>query len=145
MSGHGPSSSFFQKKLKILSTSKLRLAFKPIKTIRHSLFSIKSKVSPEKQVYQVPCWDCDRVCVYETIRIRTSTSQEHTQAVTRYDGNNGIAVHVHGNQKHIDSDDATFTSSELLYWKCRVNEAIWIRNCGLTLGHSWLPVLNFLH
>ena len=139
----------------IADPSKLRLTLEPIKTIRHSLSNVKNKVPPEKRqgvANLVPCLDCERDYVGDTGWTVKKHIVEHKQAVRGLDDNSGITIHMNRNQHYIDWDGASITSSEPLYWKCRVKEAIRIRthgrtknlDCGLMLGDSWLSPLNLL-
>ena len=96
----------------------MKLISRTHRTIRQTLVNVKNKISDEKKtsvVYKVPCHDCNQVYVGETsgtIKIRLA---EHKQAVSRFGENNGIAVHVHQQDHHVDWDNARIVENEQLY------------------------------
>ena len=107
-----------------IKTVNLKLITKPHRTIRQTLVNVKNRVPEEKKtgvVYEVPCHDCDHVYTGRTLKKRLA---EHKQAVRRFDEKNGIAVHVHQHDHHIDWESARVVENETFYWKRRVMEAI---------------------
>ena len=125
-----------KKHCKAIPSSKLRLAFKPSRTIRNSLACIKNRIPPEKRkgvVYKIPCQDCDQVYVGEMGRTLKRRIAEHKFAVRKKDEDNGIAVHVSKSKHKIDWENADITGSEPWYWRRRVKEALRIRAHGNTV------------
>jgi hypothetical protein len=69
------------------------------------LMKVKNKIPQDRKkgvVYGIPCCDCDHVYVGETGRTLKVRIAEHKQAVRRFDRKNGIAVHVHDQQHHMN-------------------------------------------
>ena len=93
--------------------------------------------------------DCDHVFVGETGRTLKKRLAEHKQAVRRFNERNGIAVHVHQHDHHIDWESARVVENETFYWRRRLMEAIRINShpstmnldCGLNLSNLWRPFL----
>ena len=142
-----------EKTYKGISVTKLKVVFKPFRTMRQTLMKVKNPVPAEKKkgvVYEIPCWDCDKVYIGETGRTLKKRVSEHKQAVKRFDDKNEIAVHVFKHDHHIAWDEATVSTSETSYWRQSVQEAINIRtkketmnlDCVLTLSNTWLPSLE---
>ena len=136
-----------------IKTVNLKLVTKPHRTIRQTLINVKNRVPEEKRtgvVYEVPCRDCDHVYIGETGRTLKKRLAEHKQAVRRFDEINGIAVHVHQHDHHIDWESARVVGNEMFYWRRRVLEAIKINShpstmnldCGLSLSNLWRPFLT---
>ena len=83
--------------------------------------------------------------VGETGRTLKKRLAEHKQAVRRFDERNGIAVHVHQHDHHIDWESTRVVENETFYWRRRVMEAIGINShpstmnldCGLNLSNPW--------
>ena len=52
-----------------IGPTKLKVVFKPLKTMRQTLMKVKNPVPAEKKkgvVYEIPCWDFSQVYVGET-------------------------------------------------------------------------------
>ena len=136
-----------------IKTVNLKLVTKPHRTIRQTLVNVKNRVPEEKRtgvVYEVPCRDCDHVYIGETGRTLKKRLAEHKLTVRRFDEKNGIAVHVHQHDHHIDWESARVVGNETFYWRRRVLEAIKINShpstinldCGLNLSNLWRPFLT---
>ena len=109
-----------EKTCRSIKTTKLKLAFKPIRTIRQSLVRVKNRVPNKKRkgvVYEIPCCDCDQVYVGETGRTMKKRISEHKQAVRHFDDRNGIAVHAFQYDHQIDWENASIADTEQFYWK----------------------------
>ena len=93
--------------------------------------SIKSRIPPEKMkgvLYEVQCNNCEEVYVGETGRTLKKRISEHKQAVKRCDQKNGIAVLVMRKGHTINWEEVSVKTSETVYWKRRVLEAIRIQD-----------------
>ena len=134
------------KTCKGIGPTKLKVVFKPFRTMRQMLMKVKNPVQAEKKkgvVYEVPCQDCSKLYVGKTGRTLRKRISEHKQAVKRFDDKNGIAAPVFKHNHRIAWDEASVSTS---YWRRRVQEAINIRtkkemmnlDCGLTLSNTWL-------
>jgi len=94
--------------------------------------------------------EMDHVYVGKTGRTLKKWLAEHKQAVRRFDGKNGIAVHVHQHDHNIDWEGARVVENEPFYWRRRILEAIRINShpstmnldCGLHLSNLWRPFLD---
>jgi len=103
-------------------------------------------------MYEVPCHDCDHVYIGKTGRTLKKRLAKHKQAVRRFDEKNGIAVHVHQQDHHIDWEGARVVENESFYWRRQILEAIRINShpstmnldCGLHLSNLWRPFLDNL-
>jgi hypothetical protein len=54
-----------EKECKVIEPEKLKLAFRPNRTMSRTLVQVKNKIPPEKKkgvVYEVQCHDCDDMC-----------------------------------------------------------------------------------
>ena len=134
------------------AATKMKVVFRPHRTMRQMLMKVKNPVPAEKKkgvIYEIPCQDCTQVYVGETGRTLKKCMAEHKQAVKRFDEKNGFAVHVFKHDHRIACDEATITTSETSYRR-RVKEAINIKNrketmnldCRLTLSNTWRPSLE---
>ena len=114
---------------------------------------VKNRIPPEMKkgvVYEVRCNECEEVYVGETGRTLKKRISEHKQAVKRRDQKNGIAVHVMNKGHNINWEGASVKTSEMGYWKRRVQEAIRIQSlpntmnldCGMILSNAWTPALK---
>ena len=119
-----------EKECKVFDPEKLKLAFRPSRTMRQTLVRVKNKIPPEKKkgvVYEVPCQDCGEVYVGETGRTLKKRISEHKQAVKKGDRKNGITVHVMDKGHTINWEEANVRTSETGYWRRRVQKAIKIQ------------------
>ena len=142
-----------ERECRAIGSEKLKLAFRPSRTIRQSLVQVKNRIPPEKKkgvVYEIQCGECEEVYVGETGRTLKKRISEHKQVVKRGDEKNEIAVHVKNKGHTINWEEASIKISETGYWKRRVQEAIRIPrepstmnlDCGLTLSSVWTPALK---
>lgn len=138
---------------KSITSVKVRVVFKPIKTLRHMLLNVKNKVPDQKKkgvVYLIPCRECEEGYVGETGRTLQKRIEEHKTAVRRGDEKNGIAVHVKKTNHTINWAEASVLKSEPQYWRRRVVEAVSIQSrqhtmnldCGLKLQDTWQLALS---
>ena len=80
----------------------------------------------KKDMYKVPCMDCDKSYIGETGRNLKKRIVERKYAVNRKDGKNGIAVHANDHNHRVDWEGAKVLQEELRYWRKRTLEAIHI-------------------
>ena len=95
---------------RILQPYNIRVAHKPITTLRRLLTNVKDKDRPQDRlgaVYKIACSDCDCTYVGETGRNLHTRLTEHKRATKNKDPNNHIAVHHKQTGHTIDWDSAT--------------------------------------
>ena len=105
---------------------KLKTVFRPRKTLRNVLMNVKNRVPDKRRkdsIYEIPCRDCECVCVGETGRMLKKQMLERKLAIWRFDLYNDIAAHVQQKEHHIDWNQAKVVGSEEQYWRRRVAEA----------------------
>ena len=116
-------------------------------TLRQTLMKVKTpRKDMKKDVYEVPCMDCDTSYIGETGRDLHKRIVEHKATVRRKDDKNGIAVHANGHNHQVDWEGAKVLEQEPRYWR-RILEAIHIQkkqhtsnlDCGLAV---WTPFLK---
>ena len=123
------------------------------RTMRQALVRVKNRIPPEKKkdvVYEVQCSKCDEVYVGETGRTLKKRISEHKQGVKRCDQKNVIAVYMMNKGHTINWEEASVKTSEMGYWKRRVQEAIRIQRLpntmnldhGMILSNVWTPALK---
>ena len=81
---------------RILQPLNIRVAHKPITTLRQLLANIKDKDEPRNRqgaVYKINCSDCHASYIGETGRNLTTRLTEHKRATRKGDVNNHIAEH----------------------------------------------------
>ena len=101
-------------------------------------------------MYEVPCQDCGRTYIGETSRSLQERLKVHKYAVKIANMNNSIAAHAWNHQHQVDWDSAKVKMFEQHLWKCKVLEAICIReteennnlDCGLNMNQVWSPLLH---
>ena len=88
----------------------IRVAHKPITTLRRLLTNVKDKDKPEDRqgaVYKIKCCDCQASYIGETDRNLSTRLTEHKRATRNGDANNHIAEHHLQTKHQIDWDSAT--------------------------------------
>ena len=75
-------------------------------------------------VYEILCRDCEHVYVGETKRTRKRRIVEPKQAVKKFDGKNGVAMHANTYHYHINWEEAKMVTVEQSFWRRKVQEAI---------------------
>ena len=81
---------------RILQPYNIRVAHKPITTLRQLLINVKDKDEPNDRqgaVYKIKCCDCQATYIGETGRNLNKRLTEHKQATRNGDLNNNIAEH----------------------------------------------------
>ena len=95
---------------RILRPYNIRVAHKPMFTLRRLLTNIKDKDEPEDRpeaVYKIKCSDCQATYIGETDRNLTTRLNKHKRAAKRGDLNNNIVEHNLKVSHTIDWDSAT--------------------------------------
>ena len=114
----------------ILQTYKIRVAHKPITTLRRLLTNVKDKDKPEDRqgaVYKIKCYDCQASYVGETGRNSSTRLTEHKRATRNGDVNNHIAEHHLKTKPQIDWDSATCITYSMDYYQ-RLTLESWFTN-----------------
>ena len=94
---------------RILQPFNIRVAHKPMITLRQLLTNIKDKDEPRNRqgaVYKINCSDCHAPYIGETSRNLTTRLTEHKRATRKGDVNNHIAEHHRLTNHTIDWDSA---------------------------------------
>ena len=94
---------------RILQPYNIRVAHKPITTLRHLLTNVKDKDEPNNRqgaVYKIKCSDCQASYIGETGRNLKTRLTEHKRATRNGDVNNHIAEHHRLTNHTIDWDSA---------------------------------------
>ena len=94
---------------RILQPFNIRVAHKPITTLRQLLTNIKDRDEPRNRqgaVYKINCSDCHASYIGETGRNLTTRLTEHKRATRKGDVNNHIAEHHRLTNHTIDWDSA---------------------------------------
>ena len=112
----------------ILQPYNIRVAHKPITTLRRLLTNVKDKDKPEDRqgaVYKIKCCDCQASYIGETGRNLSTRLTEHKRATRNGDVNNHIAEHHLQTKHQIDWDSAITYSTDyhqrLTLESCRVH------------------------
>ena len=95
--------------VRILQPYNIRVAHKPITTLRQLLINVKDKDEPNNRqgtVYKIKCCDCQATCIGETGRNLNKRLTEHKRATRNGDLNNNIAEHHLQTNHRIDWDSA---------------------------------------
>ena len=96
---------------RILQPYNIRVAHKPITTLRRLLTNVKDKDTPEDRqgaVYKIKCCDCQASYIGDTGRNLSTRLTEHKRATRKGDVNNHIAEHHLKTKHQIDWDSATW-------------------------------------
>ena len=81
---------------RILQPYNIRVAHKPITTLRHLLTNVKDKDEPNNRqgaIYKIECSDCQASYIGETGRNLNTQLTEHKRATRNGDVNNHISEH----------------------------------------------------
>ena len=116
---------------RILQPYNIRVAHKPITTLRHLLTNVKDRDEPNNRrraVYKIKCSDC-QAC--ETGRNLNTRLTEHKRATRNGDVNNHIAVHHQLTNHNIDWDTAQCLTYSTTYFQ-RLNLESWYTNLEQT-------------
>ena len=100
----------FETLARILRPYNIRVAHKPIFTLRRLLTHVKGKDKPEDRpgaVYKIHCSDCQATYIGETGRNLTTRLTERKRATKTDDLNNNIAEHHLKTNHAFDRDSAT--------------------------------------
>ena len=95
---------------RIFKPYNIRVAHKPITTLRRLLTNVKDRDDPLNRpgaVYKIACNDCDSIYIGETGRNLKTRLKEHQRATKKNDCNNHIAQHHQRTGHDIDWDSAT--------------------------------------
>ena len=96
---------------RILWPYNMRVAHKPMFTLRRLLTNVKDKDKPEDRpgaVYKIKCSDCQATYIGETGRnLLTTRLNENKRATKKRDLNNNVAKHHLKTSHIIDLDSAT--------------------------------------
>ena len=119
---------------RILQPYNIRVAHKPITTLRQLLTNVKDKDEPNDRqgaVYKIKCCDCQASYIGETGRNLNIRLTEHKWATKNGDVNNHIAEHhLHMNHR-IDWDSAECVTYSTDYYK-RFTLESWFTNLEQT-------------
>ena len=119
----------------------IRVAHKPMITLRQLLTNIKDKDEPRNRqgaVYKINCSDCHASYIGETSRNLTTRLTEHKRATRKGDVNNHIAEHHRLTNHTIDWDSAqclTFSTNYFRPWKAGL--LTWNRLPSTGVNHYW--------
>ena len=72
-----------ERECKVIESEKLKLAFRPNRTVRQALVRVKNRIPPEKKkgvVYGVRCSECEEIYVGE---VRSQNTNKQSKDVTR--------------------------------------------------------------
>ena len=112
----------------------IRVAHKPITTLRRLLTNVKDKDKPEDRqgaVYKIKCCDCQASYIGETGRNLSMRLTEHKRATRNGDVNNHIAEHHLKTKHQIDWDSATCITYCTDYYQ-RLTLESWFTNLKQT-------------
>ena len=120
--------------VRILQPYNIRVAHKPITTLRRLLTNVKDKDKPEDRqgaVYKIKCCDCQASYIGETGRNLSTRLTEHKRATRNGDVNNHIAEHHLQTKHQIDWDSATCITYSTDYHQ-RLTLESWFTNLEQT-------------
>ena len=115
---------------RMLQPYNIRVAHKPITTLRRLLTNVKDKDKPEDRqgaVYKFKCCDCQASYIGETSRNLSTRLTEHKRATRNGDVNNHIAEHHLKTKHQIDWDSATCITYSTDYYQ-RLPLESWFTN-----------------
>ena len=119
---------------RILQPYNIRVAHRPITTLRKLLTNVKDKDQPRDRqgaVYKIKCCDCQATYIGETGRNLNTRLTEHRRATRNGDINNNIAEHHLQTNHRIDWDSATCVTYNTNYYQQIVLES-WFTNLEQT-------------
>ena len=119
---------------RILQPYNIRVAHKPITTLRQLLTNVKDKDEPndrEGAVYKIKCCDCQATYIGETGRNLNTRLTEHKRATRNGDLNNNIAEHHLQTNHRIDWDSAECVIYSTDYYQ-RLTLESWFTNLEQT-------------
>ena len=115
---------------RILQSYNIRVAHKPITTLRRLLTNVRDKYKPEDRqgtVYKIKCCDCQASYIGETDRNLGTRLTEHKRATRNGDVNNHIAEQHLQTKHRIDGDSATCITYSTDYYQ-RLTLESWFTN-----------------
>ena len=115
---------------RILQPYNIRVAHKPITTLRQLLTNVKDKDEPSDRrgaVYKIKCCDCQATYIGETGRNLNVRLTEHKRATRNGDINNHIAEHHLKTNHRIDWDSAECVTYSTDYYQ-RITLESWFTN-----------------
>ena len=119
---------------RILQPYNIRVAHKPITTLRQLLTKVKDKDEPncrQGAVYKIKCCDCQATYIGETGRNLNVRLTEHKRATRNGDINHHIAEHHLQTNHRIDLDSAKYITYSTNYYQ-RLNLESWFTNLEQT-------------
>ena len=119
---------------RILQPYDIRVAHKPITTLRQLLTNVKDKDEPSDRrgaVYKIKCCDCQATYIGETGRNLNVRLTEHKRATRNGDINNHIAEHHLKTNHRIDWDSAECVTYSTDYYQ-RITLESWFTNLEQT-------------
>ena len=119
---------------RILQPYNIRVAHRPITTLRKLLTNVKDKDQPRDRqgaVYKIKCCDCQATYTGETGRNLNTRLTERRRATRNGDINNNIAEHHLQTNHRIDWDSATCVTYDTNYYQRIVLES-WFTNLEQT-------------
>ena len=119
---------------RILQPYNIRVAHKPITTLRQLLTNVKDKDEPNDRqgaVYKIKCCDCQATYIGETGRNLNTRLTEHKRATRNGDLNNNIAEHHLQTDHRIDWDSAECVIYSTDYYQ-RLTLESWFTNLEQT-------------
>ena len=119
---------------RVLQPYNIRVAHKPITTLRRLLTNVKEKDKPEErqgEAYKIKCCDCQASHIGETGRNLSTQLREHKRATRNGDVNNHIAEHHLRTKHQIDWDSATCITHSADYYQ-RLTLESWFTNLEQT-------------
>ena len=119
---------------RILQPYNIRVAHKPITTLRQLLTNVKDKDEPSDRrgaVYKIKCCDCQATYIGETGRNLNVRLTEHKRATRNGDINNHIAEHHLKTNHRIDWDSAECVTYSTDYYQ-RITLESWFTNLEQT-------------
>lgn len=110
-----------EKMCRSTKSHRVKVVFKPVRTIRKTLMKVRTE-----------CWTTRRQWLsmrslavtanrYTWVRPREHSRHALVSTSKGFDHNNGVAVHVHKYDHHIDWNRAKTVATEQYYWKRRVH------------------------
>ena len=127
---------------RILRPYNIRVAHKPIFTLRRLLTHVKGKDKPEDRpgaVYKIHCSDWQATYIGETGRNLTTRLTEYKRTTKKGDLNNNIAEHHLKTNHAIDWDSATCLTYSTDYYQ-RITLESWFTNLEQTVLNRCQPL-----